>query len=194
MRNSIFPKRLGNSFIRQIVIALCLFVTSAMLTQCAKRAESELNLPGDILGISVGMSAGDAQKHLKEIAKLVRIEKKRQEVWELRNDARFGYLAVGYDKENRVRYVTAIAKPRDAVLVNYSEIADLSAAKQEIVEPNRRYTWQAEARDGRPAYAVIVQGTAPNSLSMYTHTIVSKEPELEDEEEERKESEESHKK
>ena len=152
----------GKSFAAYVLIALLL-----IMPQCASKTATA-QLPKDIFGISVGMNKDDAEARLREIADFKREERKRQQVWYLKDDPSFGYLAFGWDENSQVRYVTAIAKPKGGKLIPYTDIGDISKAKQEITGPNHRYTWEIPAQDGKPAYLLIVHGKTPEHLSMYT--------------------------
>lgn len=165
---------------------LCILIVLILaVNQCAAKKASEL--PRDILGISVGMNKDSAEPRLKEIAKLIRLEKKRQEVWTLKSDPRFGYLVVGYDKENKIRYVTAFTKPKDGTPVRPDEIGNLAEAKHESAQANYSYVWQAPARDDKPAYVVTVRGNQPESLSQLSlSTVIDENAAKEEEEEEEK--------
>ena len=145
------------------ILILLLFV----ITQCAPKSASEL--PKDILGISIGMSKNDAQKRLEEIALFERDEEKKQQIWRLKNDPRFSELAVGYDKENNLRYITlfvdkATAKER----IRFTDVGDLSKSRKEIIEPHYRYIWEIAASEGKPAYYVNIYGDEPEFLTMFT--------------------------
>lgn len=160
------------------------------VSQCAVKSTPELKsaaaLPRDILGISVGMNKDGADVRLREIGKLIRLEKKRQEVWTLKSDPRYGHLIVGYDKENKIRYVTAVAKSTDATPVSPSEIGSLADAKQETVQSSYKYVWQVPAREDKPAYEVTVRGDQPGSLSKFSLSTVVDENAAKEEEEEEK--------
>lgn len=147
------------------------------VTQCASKTAPDL--PKDILGINIGMNKEDAEQRLREIGKFERADRKRQQVWSLRNNPHFVYLSIGYDENDQVRYVTAIAKPKGGQPMRYSDVGDISTAKKEIVEPNYRYIWQVPANENALSYHVIVQGTQPEVLSLYT---LSKLPVIEHEE------------
>lgn len=161
-----------------------LIVLILAVNQCAVKKASEL--PRDILGISVGMNKDSAETRLKEIAKLTRLEKKQQEIWTLKSDPRFGHLVVGYDKENKIRYVTAFAKPKDGTPVRPDEIGNLSEAKHESVQSSYSYVWEAPARDDKPAYVVTVRGSQPERLSQFSLSTVIDENAAKDEEGEEK--------
>jgi len=80
--------------------------------QCS--AKIAPNLPKDILGISVGMNKADAQRRLEEIATFESEGRKVGQLWRLKNDPHFSSVAVDYDKENRVRFVTAFVEKTTA--------------------------------------------------------------------------------
>lgn len=147
---------------RLLVILFALVVSASA---CAKPAA---NLPKDILGVSVGMSKDDAERRLREIAKFMREDGGREQVWSLNNNPNFDYLAVGYDKEKLVRYVTAIVKPKDAQPFFFKDVGDLTKAKKEVTGPNYRYSWEIAANGKQPAYTVIAQGANADSLSLYS--------------------------
>lgn len=155
----------NKNILNALGLSICIVILLTM-TQCAGRTVSDL--PKDILGISVGMNKESVERRLREIGKLEREEPKRQQVWSLRNDPSYAYLAVGYDENNLLNYVTAIAKPRDGQAVRYTDVGDLSTAKKEVFEPNHRYIWEVPANGDAPAYLVTVQGTTPEVLSLYT--------------------------
>jgi len=99
-----------------------LLVMSVLVSVAAARPRPE------IMGISLDMKHDDAVARLKSIGSLEKEQGKRQEVWALK-DARISHLLVGYDSENRVRYVTAIART-DGPRIRYQEVADLKAAQK----------------------------------------------------------------
>jgi heat shock protein HspQ len=121
-------------------------------------------LPLSIMGIRLEMQREDAHRLLEKIGRLQREERKRQEVWELR-DARFSHLLIGFDEESRVRYVTAVA--REGSRVPYSEVGDLKRARAVEVVNNYKYVWEAKPRRNSPAYLVIARGRDPKYLSYY---------------------------
>lgn len=158
-----------------------------MTLQCANRTAVTTALPKDVLGISVGMENEKAEKHLKEIGKLLREEKGRQQLWVLKDDLQYGHLAVGFNRENRVQYVTAIAKPNGGTAVKPDQIGSLSTAKQEINGPNYRYSWAVAARENNPEYLITVQGNQPESVALYTMAAAGGEDSEEEEEEKERE-------
>lgn len=102
------------------------------------------DLSHDILGISVGINKDDAERHLKETGKLIREDETRQQVWVLKENPTFGHLGIGYDRENRVEFVTAFAKTEDGKPMKYEEVGDLVAKK----EPSARIIANQECFNG----------------------------------------------
>lgn len=177
----------GKNVVKALFLGIFVVVLLTLM-QCATKNASVASLPKDILGISVGMSKENAEQHLREIGKFMREESKRQQVWILNNNLSFGYIALGYDENNQVRYVTAIAKPKDGKPMFFKDIGDLSAAKEEIAGPNYRYTWQVPANENNSGYAVTAQGANAEFLSLYTLSKPnSSEKESEEESKEREE-------
>ncbi len=127
------------------------------------------------------MNKEDATQRLQEIALFERDERKRQQVWKMKDASRYSHVAVGYDQKNQVRYVTAfVDKAAAKERVRFADVGDLSKAKKEIVEPHYRYIWDVPAAEGKPAYSVIAYGDEPEflsscSLSSGTKTEESKE-------------------
>jgi hypothetical protein len=118
------------------------------------------------MGISLEMSRHDARARLKSIGSLEKEDRKRQEVWAVK-DARISHLLVGYDAENRVRYVTAVART-DGPKIRYQEVADVKSAQRTVVRGNHKLTWEIEARRGRFAYVLIARGHDPQYLDSYS--------------------------
>lgn len=146
-----------------------LIILLLSISQCATKSPKKANVPGDILGISVGMHKEAAQKHLEDIAQFERDERTRQQVWRLKNDPHFSQLAIGYDDQDQVRYVTAFVDPASAKeRIRFTDVGDLSQAKREIVAPHYRYIWEVPARDGKPVYFVNVYGDNPDFLLHYS--------------------------
>jgi len=144
-------------------IGLVLILT---MTQCTGKIAPAL--PKDILGISVGMNKENAEQRLREIGKFMRDEGSREQVWSLSNNPNFGYLAVGYDENNQVRYVTAITKPQDGQPVFFKDVGDLTTAKRDVAGPNHRYIWEVAASENNSGYLIIAQGVNAEFLSLYT--------------------------
>ena len=120
----------------------------------------------EIMGISLEMNRDDAQSRLKSIGTLQREDRKRQEVWVV-NDSRISHLLVGYDAENRVRYVTAIART-DGPRIRYQDVADLRSAQRTVNQGNHKFSWKVPARRGHFAYLIIARGHDPQYLDSYS--------------------------
>ena len=158
--------KIGNSYFGQFALVLCICITVVAMAQCAKHSQSAINPTRDILGISVGMNKQDATRRLEEIAVFERDERKRQQVWKMKDASRYSHVAIGYDEKNQIRYITAfvdkaLAKER----IRFADLGDLSKAKKEITEPHHRYTWEVPAIEDKPGYFVIAYGSEPEFLS-----------------------------
>ena len=172
-------KLMNNRFVLSGLVLLLLSVS-----QCATKTATKANVPGEyLLGISVGMKKEAAQKHLEELAQFERDEGKRQQVWRLKNDPHFSELAIGYDDENQVRYITTFVDPASArERIRFTEVGDLTKAKQQILAPHYRYIWEVPASDGKPAYFVNVYGDNPDFLLHYSLSGKASSSEEEDDE------------
>lgn len=136
------------------------------------------------------MNKEDAEKHLEEIAVFERDERKRQQVWKLKSDSHFNFIAVGYDENDKIRYATAFADKKTAKeKIRFSEVGDLLKAKQEIVEPHYRYIWEVPANGERPAYFVNIYGDNAEFVTTYTLSKIYQPGELKDSDEEEREKE-----
>ena len=120
----------------------------------------------EIMGISLEMSRDDALARLKSIGSLERDDRKRQEVWTVK-DPRISHLLVGYDADCRVRYVTAIART-DGPGIRYQEIADLKSAQRSSTSGNHKFTWEIESHRGKAAFIIIARGHDPQYLESYS--------------------------
>ena len=101
---------------------------------------------------------------------LVRKEANRQEAWQIRDKA-FSHLIVGFNKDGKLRYVTAVAREdKDAKRVSYDEIGDLKKARQagDPKVSNFNYEWELPADKTNPHMLVIAIGRDPKLLSTYT--------------------------
>lgn len=147
--------------------ALLLLLPLVSAWSCSKSAAPGLSK--DVLGVVVGMSRDEVRAHLGG-AQLERSEGKRQEVWAFPNDERFGRAAIGFDAEDKVRFITAFARKKRengaaaaASQVRYADFGDLAAAKQNVfmAQGSVEYVWEIAARDGKPAYFIIARGFDP---------------------------------
>jgi hypothetical protein len=119
----------------------------------------------EIMGVSLDMNRDDARARLKSIGSLEKEERKRQEVWAVR-DSRISHLLIGYDADYRVRYVTAIART-DGPRIRYQEVADLKSAQRTVTQGNHKFTWEVEGR-GQLAFILIARGHDPQYLDSYS--------------------------
>ena len=139
------------SIIRKVIGLVFTVVILLTILQCS--AKIAPNLPKDILGISIGMSKADAQQRLEEIATFESEGRKVGQLWRLKNDPHFSSVAVDYDKENRVRFVTAfVEKTTTKEKIKFTEVGDLTKARAEIVEPHYRYIWEVPAEGDNPEF------------------------------------------
>jgi hypothetical protein len=137
-----------------------------MLPLAALASAAQAKVRPEIMGISLEMSREAAQARLKSLGQLEKEDRKRQEVWAIK-DPRISHLLVGYDDENRVRYVTAIART-DGPRMRYQEIANLRTAQRNSSQGNYRFTWEVPARRGQFAFVMIAHGRDPNYLDSYS--------------------------
>src|SRR5690349_9136336 len=143
------------------IFALFVFAALACLTNAA-----QAKVRPEIMGISLEMSREAAQARLKAIGQLEKEDRKRQEVWAIK-DPRISHLLVGYDADYRVRYVTAVART-DGPRMRYQEVADLKSAQRLNSQGNYRFTWEIPERRGQVAFVVIAHGRDPNFLDSYS--------------------------
>ena len=143
------------------VLSVCLLLAISAVASVASG-----KLRPEIMGIALGMSRDDAQVRLKSIGSLEKEERKRQEVWALR-DPRISHLLVGYDEEFRVRYVTAIAR-QGGPRIRYQEVADLKHAQRKENQGAHKFTWEVAARRGQFGYVMIARGRDPQYLDSYS--------------------------
>lgn len=142
-------------------MALCLLVAVS-----AFAAAAPAKLRPEIMGVSLDMSRAEVQARLKSIGQLEKEDRKRQEVWAVK-DARVSHLLVGYDADYRVRYVTAIARA-DGPRIRYQEIADVNNARRLSNQGNYKFTWEVEPSSGHSGYFVIAHGRDPQYLESYS--------------------------
>lgn len=137
----------------------------------------------EILTIRLGTTEEKVHEKLKAIGTLVRKEEKHQEVWQIR-DASFSHLIVGFNKEDKLRYVTAVAREdKDAKHVPYDHIGDLKQARQ-AGDPkvnNFNYQWEFAADKDNPHTVVIAMGRDAKFLATYTLKSLEDNPRVEEE-------------
>jgi hypothetical protein len=137
-----------------------LLVISILVSAATARPRPE------IMGISLDMGRDNVHARLKSIGSLEREDRKRQEVWIVK-DPRISHLLVGYDADYRVRYVTAIAR-MDGPRIRYQEIADLKSAQSSNTPGNHKFIWEIEAGRGRESFILIARGHDPQYLDSYS--------------------------
>lgn len=163
--------------IKAVILLLSLFVF--MFTQCSKHSPVS-QLPKDILGISVGMNKPDAQKRLEEIAVFDSENRKTGQLWRLKNDSHFSNIAVAYDADNKIRFVTALVDGTTAKQrMRFIDVGDLASAEKQITEPHHKYYWDVPATEGKSAYRIFAYGSDSEFLTIYS---LSKEGESEEKE------------
>lgn len=145
---------------RLLSLSLLLVIGSISVSAAPARPRPE------IMGISLGMKRDDARARLQSLGRLEKEQRKRQEVWAV-NDSRISHLLVGYDTENRVRYVTAVART-DGPRIRYQELADLKSAQHSITPGNHKFTWEVAARRGQSAFTLIARGHDAQYLDSYS--------------------------
>lgn len=161
-----------------------LILSVFLMSQCANQQKTITgNLPTDIRGIKLDMSKEDAHKRVKEIAALKEETEKGQEVWTLKDDPNYSFLILGYDKEDRVKFITTILEKtavNNKKRIKFADIGDLSKAKKESVGNINKYLWNVEEGNGMPAYQVYTYGEDPDNL---IHFSLAKKMDKEEEEE-----------
>src|ERR1043165_4469865 len=123
-----------------------IFGVCLLLALAASAGVAQAKVRPEIMGVALEMSREAALARLKSIGRLEKEDRRRQEVWAIK-DPRISHLLVGYDADYRVRYVTAIART-DAPRIRYEEIADLKSARRAVVQGNHKFTWEIEGRRG----------------------------------------------
>lgn len=141
---------------------LFLTLTLALLIAGAAQAKPP---EATILGVSLEMSRAEAHTVLGKIGSLDREERQRQEIWHIRSD-RFKSVILGYDKEGRVRYVTAVSRPGGRRM-RYSDAGRMGAAQHHVAGKTHTYTWTVKPGKGEP-FLVIAIGRDPKYLSYYS--------------------------
>lgn len=155
--------------VQKVLITAVLILGGLHFTACSTSRAAVPN--GDLLGLLVNMPHDAAERRLSEIGKLARTEPGRQEIWTLTNDPRFSSVAVGFDKEDRIRYITAFVDKATATeRVPFLTIGDISKARAEIQPPHYRYIWEIKGSDDASSYVVNVYGDDPKYLTIYTLT------------------------
>jgi hypothetical protein len=136
------------------------------MTQCARKTA---DLPKDLRGIYIGMKQEDALRRLEEIAVFESKTRKAGHLWKLKDDSRFSHLAIDFNKENKIRFVTAFVDPATAKeRIRFADVGDLTTARAEISEPHYRYIWEVPAEGDEPACVVNIYGDNPEFVTTYS--------------------------
>ncbi|MDQ3282530.1 MAG: hypothetical protein M3Q69_14105 [Acidobacteriota bacterium] len=128
----------------------------------------------ELFGVRIGMSKAATHEKLSANGTMVREERKRQEAWQLR-DERYEGAIVGYDREWRVRFITAVV--RNDAHVRYADVLDVAAAKHQSTGTSHTYTW----RPPHARYSIIAIGTDADTVKYVTLTRGADEEEEEEE-------------
>lgn len=119
---------------------------------CFSTGASAQEVQRQILGIHFKLAKEDVHKRLKEIGSFVRAERKSQEIWQVR-DASFSHLIVGFGKDAKLRFVTAVSREDpEAKRVPYGQIGNVEKARQagDPAINNFNYEWDLPSQDGHP--------------------------------------------
>lgn len=150
-----------------LLTAACGAVVLACL-QCTK-PQPKTSLPTDVLGVAVGMTKEEAEKQLKETATFDRAETRDQQIWLTKDNPYYSHLAIGYDREGKVRYATALAENKEGKKrLRFTEFGDITQARAESVPPHYRYIWELPATDQKSAMTLIIYGDNPDYLSFFS--------------------------
>lgn len=148
-----------------IVITSLLLVAVLLKTQAAPQ-----KLQRQILGVHLNMTKDEVHKRLQEIGTFERDERKRQEIWKVRDES-FSHLIVAFGKNEKLRFITAVAREdKEAKHVEYSKVGDLKKARQ-AGDPrinNFNYEWDLPAEKGDPATLIMARGRDPKFLATYS--------------------------
>ena len=120
----------------------------------------------EILGIGLGMTYQEAHAKLTRIGEF-KNQDEDQEVWTLHSDPHYQTLIVGFDRERRVRYVTALANPRGEA-VDYSDLGDVRTATSSGGPGNLVFTWKSQNQKKHIDYLAIARGSDPHRLLSYS--------------------------
>jgi hypothetical protein len=121
-------------------------------------------------GLQLGMTEEAAHRRLKKVATQQKEEREEQEggeqeVWILKQDAKFNYVIAKFNREHRLILITAVARPRQ---VKYAELASLDSAAKASDGQNYSYKWKVEPGKGARAYVINARGSSPEFLTSYS--------------------------
>lgn len=143
----------------------------------------------EILGLRLNMTKEKAHERLKEIGKFARDERKRQEIWEVKENPHFSHVIIGFDAKNTLRYITAVAREdADAKRLRYSDIGNIDAAHQ-AGDPkinNFNYEWKLASAAEGPETLVVARGRDPEAFTTYSLKRLAEESDASAEKDEEK--------
>ena len=142
------------------------FLIGAALSLAAVGAAEAKSPPRDILGLRLGMGEAEAHRRLARLGKEAGYEpaklERNKELWEVR-DGRIASVAVKFDDQHRVSWITAFSRPEGKRL-RYRDLGDLEKAER---QGYYIYMWKVPARGESRAYAVMARGSDPEKLGNY---------------------------
>jgi hypothetical protein len=149
-------------------LALLLLLLWTVLTAAfaEEQAVASKAPPPEIRGIRLGMPYAQAHAQLAKIGQLKK-EEESQEVWTLLGDEHYQSLIVGFDRDRKVRYVTALADP-DGTPLPYSDVGDIAAATRGGQPGNLTFTWKGRDAKEKIEYLAIAKGKDAQRLSSYS--------------------------
>ncbi|HEV2827137.1 MAG TPA: hypothetical protein VGW76_05995 [Pyrinomonadaceae bacterium] len=145
-----------------------LLLIISLATQTA--AAGAQRTPQPPFGLRLGMSEEAARERLRKIATQQKEEREEeeggeQEVWILKQDAKFNYLIAKFSSEHRLILITVVARPEQ---VRYGDVADLNTAAKASDGQNYSYKWKVEPGKGARAYVINARGSNPEFLTSYS--------------------------
>lgn len=173
-----------NKVFSDIFFGGILFILLFGAAGCSIRSLADsADLPDNVAGLKLAMTKDEVRTNFAANGELVNELEKNQQLWRLKNDPHFSQIVVGFDRENKVRFVTAFAeKDKVSKLMRFDEIGTLKNAKAEILPPHYRYTWEISVSKSDSPYFLTAYGDNPDFVTMYS--IFTKSSSAEEEEEE----------
>jgi hypothetical protein len=138
---------------------IALFAILALLTLSGP-AEAGRKPAADILGIRLGMPEAEVRKKLLKIGKPESDLASLKQSWKL-DHKHYGYMAVRYGNDWKVKWVSVFAKPEGKKL-KFKEIGPLDKAR---LTGRYIYTWDIPGGDDIPGVQVTARGSDPEVLS-----------------------------
>jgi hypothetical protein len=132
----------------------------------------------ELLGLRLSMTAAEARARLEAIGTFVRDERKKQQIWTVRDD-HFSHVIIALDKSDRLRFITAVARSdADAKRLRYDAVGPVEQARQ-AGDPkinNFNFEWTVEPRDAEPRLLVSARGRDAAFLDTLSLKRLSNEP------------------